>query len=58
MFDSEGRYLGVVMMPERFAPQRIHGGDIYGVARDELDVQYVVKLRLIRPTAGEETATD
>lgn len=57
VFDPEGRYLGVVTMPERFAPRSIHGEHIYGVARDELDVQYVVRLRLIRPTAGE-TATD
>ncbi|MGD8698712.1 MAG: 6-bladed beta-propeller [Gemmatimonadales bacterium] len=47
VFDSQGRYLGLVTMPRRFAPRVFRGEDIYGVWRDELDVQYVVKLRII-----------
>ena len=46
VFDSEGRFLGVVRMPDRFQPVRFLGTDIYGIQRDELDVQYVVKLKL------------
>lgn len=57
VFDEEGRYLGVVTMPDRFAPYRMHGEQLYGVQRDELDVQYVVRLRLLRPGA-ERSMTD
>jgi hypothetical protein len=46
VFDAEGRYLGPIDMPRRFQPMHVTGNTIYGVARDDLDVQYVVKLRL------------
>jgi hypothetical protein len=46
VFGSDGRYLGVVSMPERFQPVQFKGDRIYGVQRDELDVQYVVVLRV------------
>lgn len=48
VFDAEGRYLGVVTMPVRFQPVRFLGDAIYGIQRDELDVQYVVKLEVGR----------
>ncbi|MBI4543404.1 MAG: hypothetical protein HY705_10265 [Gemmatimonadetes bacterium] len=41
------RYLGVVEMPLRFQPMRFVGWQIYGVQRDELDVQYVVRVRIV-----------
>ncbi len=47
VFDAAGRYLGVVEMPHRFTPRLIRGERIYGVWRDELDVQYVTRLRVI-----------
>ena len=34
-------------MPERFAPRVFMGDKIYGVWRDELDVQYIVRLRIV-----------
>jgi hypothetical protein len=46
VFDAEGRYLGVVDFPEGFSPRRVKGEDIYGVWRDEYDVQYIVRLRV------------
>lgn len=46
VFDAEGRYLGVVTMPDRFTPLRFEGDVVYGIWRDELDVQYVVRLRI------------
>jgi len=46
VFDGDGHYLGVVEMPPRFQPRLFYGDQIYGVARDELDVQYVVRLRI------------
>lgn len=53
VFDAEGRYLGVVTMPERYQPLRFVGDQVYGVWRDELDVQYVMKMRVIGvPRAG------
>ena len=47
VFDGEGRYLGVVPMPPRFTPRLFLGDKIYGVQRDELDVQYAVRLRIV-----------
>lgn len=47
VFDPDGHYLGVVTMPPRFTPRIILGGTIYGVWRDELDVQYVARLRIV-----------
>jgi hypothetical protein len=49
VFDADGRYLGVVSMPLRFQPVRFVGDKIYGIQRDELDVQYIVVLNLVRP---------
>lgn len=47
VFDSAGRLLGTVSMPPRFAPRLFRGNKIYGVWRDELDVQYVMRLRIL-----------
>ena len=47
VFDPDGRYMGVVTMPPRFTPRIILGGKIYGVWRDDLDVQYVMRLRIV-----------
>jgi len=47
VFDAAGRYLGVITMPRRFSPRTIRGDRIYGVWRDDLDVQYVVRLRVV-----------
>lgn len=49
VFDSEGRFLGVVTMPDRFRPVNVEGENIYGIWRDELDVQYVMRLQVDRP---------
>ena len=46
VFDAEGRFLGAVTMPPRFAPRIIVDNEIYGVWRDDLDVQYVVRLTI------------
>lgn len=46
VFDSEGRYLGVVELPDRFTPFTVKGDRWYGVYRDEFDVQYVQVLRI------------
>jgi hypothetical protein len=48
VFDDQGRYLGVLTMPARFAPMRIEGDALWGVQRDELDVPSVVRYRLVR----------
>ena len=46
VFSSDGDYLGVVEMPPRFTPMRFVGNHLYGVDRDDLEVQRVVRLRL------------
>ena len=46
VFDPEGRYLGVVTMPQRFSPLLFRGDNIYGVILGEFDESYVVRLRV------------
>jgi hypothetical protein len=48
VFDRVGRYMGVVTMPGRFNPRAFYGDKIYGVDRDEFDVQYVVRFRIVQ----------
>jgi hypothetical protein len=47
VFDREGRFMGVVTMPYRFQPRTFLGDKIYGVWRDDLDVQYVLRLKVV-----------
>jgi hypothetical protein len=47
VFEAEGRFLGVVTLPQRFTPTVFRADKIYGVWRDEFDVQYVVRLRIV-----------
>ncbi len=53
VFDADGRFLGVVTMPSRFAPRTFVDDKIYGVWRDELDVQYVVRLGVTGIPGGD-----
>lgn len=53
VFDSDGRYLGRLDLPEGMAtsnPEPVFRGDhVLAVVRDELDVPYVVRYRLAPP---------
>jgi hypothetical protein len=46
VFDAEGRFLGVVAMPDRFQAMRFVGDELYGIWRDDVDVEYVMRLRV------------
>lgn len=46
VFDAEGRYLGELELPARFTPVKVLDSRIWGVWRDELDVQHVLQLRV------------
>jgi hypothetical protein len=48
VLDAEGRYLGVVTLLDRFTPLNVRGDNLYGIWRDELDVQYVMRVRIHR----------
>jgi hypothetical protein len=52
VFDQDGKFLGVVSMPRRFQPVQFIGDKIYGIQRDELDVQYVVRLGIVKGKAA------
>jgi hypothetical protein len=47
VFNAAGQFLGRVTMPERFAPRIFVGDRVYGVLRDEMDVQFVLRLRVV-----------
>jgi hypothetical protein len=47
VLDADGRFMGVMTMPPRFAPRVIVGNDVYGVWRDDVDVQYVVRFTIV-----------
>ncbi len=51
VLDSEGRFLGVVTLPEGFAPVNVKDDLLYGVWRDELDVQYLMRVKVTRDVA-------
>lgn len=51
LFDPEGRYLGQVetdVYLDRLTPYTFHSDAVYGVLRDELDVPWVVRLKVVR----------
>ena len=48
VFDPEGRYLGTMTPPKDFVPVLAQGEYLYGIQGDDLDVMYVVRLRLVR----------
>lgn len=56
VFDDQGRLLGSVRMPLRFMPLLFQDDHIYGVLRDELDIQYATRMRVSR--GGGESADD
>ncbi|MCI0435310.1 MAG: 6-bladed beta-propeller [Gemmatimonadetes bacterium] len=49
VLDAEGRFLGAIVVPERFRVLHITRTAVYGVRKDSLDVEHVERLRLIRP---------
>jgi len=49
VFAGDGRYLGPVKLPDRFGPLRVLGDQIYGIWRDDLDVQHVKRLKVTLP---------
>ncbi|MBA3558254.1 MAG: hypothetical protein H0W30_06605 [Gemmatimonadaceae bacterium] len=51
VFDADGRLLGAVQMPGRFSARQITEGEIVGVSRDELEVERVTVLRLLKSGA-------
>ena len=48
VFDGDGRYLGETEFPPRFRLMALRGNHAYGTWQDELDVQYVVRLQIVR----------
>jgi hypothetical protein len=48
VFDPEGLYLGEVELPNRFEMMALRTDHVLGVWRDDLDVQYVKRLRILR----------
>lgn len=46
VFDGRGRFLGSLNMPDKYQPVRFIGDRIYGIWRDDLDVQYLLQLRI------------
>ncbi|MGH7577465.1 MAG: 6-bladed beta-propeller [Longimicrobiales bacterium] len=48
VFDREGRFLGVIATPDRFQVMQADAEHVYGVLRDDLGVQRVVRLRVRR----------
>ena len=47
IFDGEGRYLGDITFPGKYQPIKVMGDRIYGIARDELDVQSMKVYRVV-----------
>ncbi|MCG6955961.1 MAG: 6-bladed beta-propeller [Gemmatimonadetes bacterium] len=52
VFSATGRFYGVVTMPARFRPALFRDDRLYGIRRDEFDVQQVVRFR-VRGDSGK-----
>ena len=46
IFTSDGDLVGTVELPQQFTMYVARGSNVWGVVRDEFDVQYVVRLRI------------
>lgn len=55
VFEADGRYGGVLELPARFTPFTVEQDHVYGVYRDEFDVQYVRVYRLEADTGLGDT---
>lgn len=49
VFGPDGRFLGAVPMPPRFTPLEFIDDRIYGVWRNDVDVQHLMVLRIVLP---------
>lgn len=52
MFNPTGQFLGTIVAPFRLQTSPspvVRDGLLYGIVRDEMDVQYVVRARIIKP---------
>jgi hypothetical protein len=49
VFEADGRFLGAVELPPHFEPFEIGEDYILGIRLDELDIEYLVLLPLIKP---------
>ncbi len=47
IFDGEGRYMGDVTFPGKYQPIKVVDDRIYGIARDELDIQSMKVYRVV-----------
>jgi hypothetical protein len=47
VFEPAGQWLARIRLPDRFRPLYMRGDHVWGVQRDELDVNYVVRLRIV-----------
>ncbi|MFQ5890427.1 MAG: 6-bladed beta-propeller [Gemmatimonadota bacterium] len=53
VFARDGRFVGRIAAPEGFALHVVTADAVYGVWKDELDVQYARRYRIVRP--GKES---
>jgi hypothetical protein len=49
VFEPTGDYVATVRFPKRFRPMVLRGEFAWGVLRDEYDVEYVARLRVLPP---------
>jgi hypothetical protein len=55
IFDPEGRYLGRLRLPFRIAGAPvIRGNELLAVTRDELEVPFVVRAKIVKPVESED----
>jgi hypothetical protein len=47
LFERDGNWLARIELPEKFRPMFMRGDYVWGVQRDEYDVNYVVRLRIV-----------
>jgi hypothetical protein len=53
VFEPDGRYLGPVAVPINAAVRYMRGNHVWGTIRGDSDEQYIVRWRLVTPTANQ-----
>lgn len=53
VFDRDGRYLGIVQVPDDMPWSLIRGGRLFGIVRDEFDTEYLQIYRIEGPNPDD-----
>jgi hypothetical protein len=57
IFDRNGRFVARAQFPSGFVPHQIEADEVIGVTRDDADVQFVERRRIVRPRGAPQSGS-